>query len=96
MAATLRGGPMKNSILSATFSFAIFLNAAATFAGQWTEVPGGAATRPSTLDGVAVVSPDDIWAVGSWGQGGARPLIEHWDGTKWSVTEVQSSGALQD
>jgi hypothetical protein len=83
-------GSMKDSILSATFSCTIFLNAAATFAGQWTEVPGGASTHPSASYGVAVVSADDIWAVGSWGGGNA--LIEHWDGTNWSVTEVQSQG----
>jgi hypothetical protein len=83
-------GPMKNSILSVTFFFAIFLNAAATFAGQWTEVPGGAAPHSSALYGVAVVSTDDIWAVGGWGGGNA--LIEHWDGTNWSVTEVLSQG----
>src|SRR6184192_541527 len=81
---------MNNSILSVTFSFAIFLNAAATFAGQWTEVPGGAAPHASALYGVAVVSADDIWAVGGWGGGNA--MIEHWDGTNWSVTEVQSQG----
>src|SRR5438874_2271050 len=76
-------GTMKNSILSATFCCAIFVNAAATFAGQWTEVPGGAAPHSSQLYGVAVVSASDIWAVGSWG--GGNGLIEHWDGTNWSV-----------
>ena len=70
---------MNNSILSVTFSFAIFLNATATFAGQWTEVPGGAAPHPSALNGIAAVSANDIWAVGSWGQNGGRELIEHWD-----------------
>ena len=53
--------PMKNSILSATFSFAIFLNAAAASAGQWTEVAGGAAPHPSALYGIAAVSDNDIW-----------------------------------
>ena len=84
---------MKNSILSATFSFAIFLNAAATFGGgQWTEVPGGAAPHSSQLYGVAVVSANDIWAVGIWG--GANGLVEHWDGTNWSVAAVQAEGSF--
>ena len=83
---------MKNSILSATFSFAIFLDAAATFGGgQWTEVPGGAAPHSSQLDCVAVVSANDIWAVGTWG--GANGLVEHWDGTNWSVAAVQAEGS---
>jgi hypothetical protein len=85
---------VKDSIISATFSFAIFLNAAATFAGQWMEVPGGASPHPSALNGVAAVSANDVWAVGSWGQGGAHALIEHWDGTNWSVTAVQPEGTI--
>src|SRR5439155_1501162 len=87
---------MNNSILSVTFSFAIFLNATATFAGQWTEVPGGAAPHPSALNGIAAVSANDIWAVGSWGQNGGQGLIEHWDGTNWSVVNgpTANSSAL--
>ena len=72
--------------------FAIFLSVSATFAGQWTEVPGGAAPHASDLNGVAVVSATDIWAVGQWGQGGNQGLIEHWDGTNWSVAAVQAEG----
>jgi hypothetical protein len=41
------------------------------------------------LSGTAVVSPSDIWAVGSWadfGPGdGLVPLIEHWNGLAWSI-----------
>src|SRR5438132_1448498 len=85
---------MKNSILSATFFCAILLNAAATFAGQWTEVPGGAAPHPSALFGISTVSANDIWAVGSWGQNGGRGLIEHWDGTNWSVATVLPFGTI--
>ena len=77
-----------------TFSFAIFLNATATFAGQWTEVPGGAAPHPSALNGIAAVSANDIWAVGSWGQNGGQGLIEHWDGTNWSVAALLPQGTL--
>ena len=84
---------MKNSILSATFSCAILLNAAATFAGgQWTEVPGGAAPHSSYLNGVAGVSANDVWAVGGWG--GGNGLIEHWDGTNWSVVAIQAEGSF--
>ena len=49
------------------------------------------------LQGVAAVSANDIWAVGStnassfgiysgYGNSQAAPLIEHWDGNQWSVT----------
>ena len=44
----------------------------------------------STLQAVTAISPGDVWAVG--GQAGIRhqvpvtvPLIEHWNGTRWSI-----------
>src|SRR6266567_4262181 len=40
------------------------------------------------LFGVAAVSPTDVWAVGSFAPQGFSPsqtLIEHWNGTTWSV-----------
>ncbi|MGH2637289.1 MAG: hypothetical protein ACRDHU_14250, partial [Actinomycetota bacterium] len=39
------------------------------------------------LSGLAVVSPNDIWAVGNFGTyGGQRStLAEHWNGSSWSV-----------
>jgi hypothetical protein len=40
MCIRLYSNTMNNLIPSATLSFAIFLNASAIFAGQWTEVPG--------------------------------------------------------
>jgi len=60
----------------------------------WTEfsaphMNGGFANQ---LDGVADISPTDAWAVGSFagtlllGSGPEQELvIEHWDGTQWSV-----------
>lgn len=34
------------------------------------------------FSGIAAITPDDVWAVGSFGPDG--PLIEHWDGTRWN------------
>jgi hypothetical protein len=46
----------------------------------------------SQLWGVAALAPDDVWAVGQFlDSGNFHPLIEHWDGTVWSVA---SSPAL--
>jgi hypothetical protein len=46
-------------------------------------------SRPSAyFTDVAAVSPDDVWAVGATtnqNPGAANTLIEHWDGTSWSV-----------
>jgi hypothetical protein len=85
MSIRLYSNTMSNLIPSATLSFAIFLNASAIFAGQWTEVPG-VGVNNSGLYGVAVVSANDVWAVGHLQ---SRALIEHWDGTNWSVAGLQ-------
>src|SRR5258708_36569927 len=43
----------------------------------------------NSLAGVAVISANDVWAVGTDGQGGygspTQGLTEHWDGTGWSI-----------
>jgi hypothetical protein len=48
-------------------------------------VPGN---NTSTLQGVADISPTDAWAVGltnASSSTGVNQLIEHWDGTQWSL-----------
>jgi hypothetical protein len=56
---------------------------------QWTQSPAVTPGYGSYFTGVSVVSSDDVWAVGTWAralpQRTDRPLIEHWDGTAWSV-----------
>ena len=49
------------------------------------------------LDSVTVVSPRDVWAVGTSGTTahGTATLIEHWDGTRWSVVPSPDAG-IQD
>ena len=40
----------------------------------------------NTLQGIAALAPDDVWAVGFAGAVGYEDtLTEHWDGTAWSV-----------
>ncbi|HKP53289.1 MAG TPA: PQQ-dependent sugar dehydrogenase [Chloroflexia bacterium] len=45
----------------------------------------------NSLKAVAAVSANDVWAVGSVG---FQALIEHWDGTAWTVYSVPTYGAL--
>jgi hypothetical protein len=46
--------------------------------------PHGAVT--ASLVGVACASMTDCWGAGSWVKGSAgRSLIEHWNGTAWSI-----------
>lgn len=58
----------------------------------WSVVPSPNSTTPNAsadaLYGVAAVSTNNVWAVGSYFDSKAQlwnTLIEHWDGTSWSV-----------
>jgi hypothetical protein len=56
---------------------------------EWTIVPNPVADRVDTsLEAIDMRSATDAWAVGhqSDGSGGIVPLVEHFDGTAWSVT----------
>src|SRR5689334_6781148 len=75
-------GRMNKLIFPTIFLCGIFLTTVNGFAGRWTEVPG-ATTESSNLAGVAVVSANDVWAVGSVGRTNSSALIEHWDGNAW-------------
>jgi hypothetical protein len=49
----------------------------------------------SVLTGVAAFGPDDVWAVGESSDVnslGSRPLVEHWDGTRWTAVRVPHPG----
>src|SRR5258707_808966 len=51
-------------------------------------------TGSATLSAVAATSAKDVWAVGSFNTGGAfKTLIEHWNGTRWSVVASPSVGS---
>jgi hypothetical protein len=68
---------------------------------SWTVVPspnvGGTSTfATSTLSGVAAVSANDIWAVGSFtdtSTGFQQTLVEHWDGKSWTVVPSTNLGS---
>jgi hypothetical protein len=69
---------------------------------SWTIVPNPASARPDAqLHALTAVSPTDIWAVGyqaGSSTGSIVPLVEHWDGSTWSVIPApagnQPSGLL--
>lgn len=69
----------------------------------WSVVPAPQPTGiPASLAGVDELSPADAWAVGTSGSAGdetQQPLIEHFDGTSWSIVAgaalpAGSTGAL--
>src|SRR5262249_26248744 len=49
------------------------------------------------LNGMAVVSATDIWAVGYYDDSGVlRTFIEQWNGTNWSVVPSPNANALSN
>jgi hypothetical protein len=63
---------------------------------QWVAVPSPNASQAtaSTLVAVAAVSSSNVWAVGNYqvaGQYQWETLIEHWNGTRWSIVPSPSS-----
>jgi hypothetical protein len=55
--------------------------------GSWKVVTSPNASVYNFLQGVDVLTPSDVWAVGYTysSNGGSTPLIERWDGTSWSI-----------
>ncbi|MDQ3930362.1 MAG: hypothetical protein M3328_14615 [Chloroflexota bacterium] len=50
--------------------------------------PNGSDATYNYLYGVSALAPDDLWAVGTSGGGSGffgRTLVQHWDGTQWSI-----------
>jgi hypothetical protein len=50
--------------------------------------PNPAPTKDTALYGIAAISANDIWAVGAGNFStisGTATLIEHWDGTTWTI-----------
>jgi hypothetical protein len=62
---------------------------------SWSRVKTPNASHPAggSFSGVAALAADDVWAVGAYGQGApSRTLIEHWDGSTWSIVPSPNKG----
>jgi hypothetical protein len=87
------------AVVSTNDIWAVGLNINTTFTGyralsihwngtSWSIVPNPAVGSNSNyFNGVDAVSANDVWAVGAFNssRGGHRVLIEHWNGTQWTV-----------
>lgn len=62
----------------------------------WHRVPGPRLYAGSELRGVSGISADDVWAVGykSDGDNGRGTLVEHWNGSAWSVVRAAPNRAF--
>ena len=59
---------------------------------SWTASPAPDASFNDVLAGVSALKPNDVWAVGSYSTGGTgrnHMLIEHWDGSAWTIVPHQ-------
>lgn len=92
------------SALSSADAWAVGMNAAgegnnraASLIERWDGSNWRIVANPGAgyLNGVAVVSPQDVWAVGvepSLVSSAEQILIEHWNGTQWSVIPAPIPG----
>ena len=65
----------------------------ATCDGTWQLVPSPNVGDASFLSAVSADSATDAWAVGTWEEGtDEKTLVEHWDGSTWTVVASPSPG----
>ncbi|HYP40054.1 MAG TPA: S-layer homology domain-containing protein [Chloroflexia bacterium] len=74
-------------------------NLGSTSCTGW-DIVESATNSVGRLHGVSALTPDDVWAVGNrWeatdGSSYGRTLIEHWDGSTWSVVPSPNGGTHQ-
>jgi len=60
--------------------------------GAWSVIPSpNTAALNSHLNGVAAIAANDVWAVGTSDDFETyTTLVEHWDGTSWSIVDAAS------
>jgi hypothetical protein len=94
LAAVLVVGALLGSFLVLFASHHTGTGHSSNASGSWRIVkspnpePGG-----DTLSGVAAISANDAWAVGSTLTGSQRTILEHWNGTSWSAVESPNPGS---
>src|SRR5438094_1749709 len=81
-----------NDVWVVGWAFNAQLNAYRTVTEHWNGTNWSLVRSPNAttgynfLNGVAVVSANDVWAVGQAATGSTyRTLVEHWNGTAWTI-----------
>src|SRR5207249_642431 len=90
-------------ILAALLLTTGVVEAASLSCGAWSPVksPNPTGSAGSVLNGIAAVSPHNVWTVGSSDTGSPYPfkktLIEHWNGSNWSIVPSPNpNGSVDD
>lgn len=83
---------MRTGMTGAAVAALALVAAAGATTPKWNslpDVPLPAGADSSQLQGVSVVSPQDIWTAGAWWRGTeVHPLVTHWDGTAWKTADL--------
>lgn len=75
-----------STFLSSIIPTLIFFSSSASANSSWSVVPSpNIGTNANVLQSIAAVSSNDVWAVGYYTDTNTHVLIEHWDGTQWSI-----------
>ncbi len=90
------------SVLSSNNVWAVGSNAGKTLVEQWNGSQWNIIPSPSPgkygngLASVTALTPSDIWTVGDYAatKFGEQSLIEHWNGTQWSVVKNPNLGSF--
>jgi hypothetical protein len=83
---------MRTRLPGAAVAALALVAAAGAATPKWTllpdvPLPGGAAS--AQLQGISVVSPQDIWTAGAWWTGlTVHPMVQHWSGTAWAAADL--------
>src|SRR5437870_10511216 len=88
-----RNNDMKIAYVAALVLFTSFVGQSASAANWQIVASPSVGTGANSLAGVASAADNDVWAVG-WaynsGLSAYRTVIEHWNGTKWSVVRSRN------
>ncbi len=86
-------------VVAAVLLALLLAPAVAQAQAAWSVVPSPS-PGPSVndLNGVASISANDVWAVGDFinASGASQTLIEHWNGTQWSIVASPNPSAFHN
>ena len=71
-------------------------SASAATCQSWGAQPPSAEDRGTYLTGVTATSGCNGWAVGYYNGMANQTLIEHWDGTSWTIQPAPGAGNFDD
>ena len=89
------------ALTSLTFVSLVFsstvADAASASCGVWSVVPSANVTTDDYLHATSAISANNVWAVGDYiptnsKSGVAQTMIEHWNGTLWSIVSSPNIG----